>query len=438
MKKLLFFTLFHLSARQLCSQVMDWNSLPEEVNSFVSSLNVYDGKLVATGHFTQAGTTSANRIAAWDGTTWTSFGDGLTGSSNPFTIDVLAIDSLLYVIGNFDSAGTVPAKDIAMWDGSTWHSLGAGSNAAIYSITQYKGEIYVGGGFDTIGGIAANHIAKWDGAAWHPLETGIQGNNINDLFVYEDELYAVGVFDSADGIPCGFIARWDSTSWQPVDTGLDHPNAALTEWNGNLIIGSELQLIGTDLYRVMHQWDGSTISVFNQQQMFPARKFTTFNGELYCSGGIGAPGAPYQSMVAVWEDTAWATVGTGVNYYIEGLCVYNGELYCGGYFNYLDGGYHNYIAKLGQSTSIDEEDFLGNNFFVFPNPANCNITIAIKETPIEGSIYVLDATGRELCKKSISENLTSIDIGMLPSGIYIIGYYTNEGRFKGEKLIVTK
>ncbi|MEZ4651344.1 MAG: hypothetical protein R3E97_21645 [Candidatus Eisenbacteria bacterium] len=47
----------------------DWNSSPS-----VSSTTLYRGDLVISGGFGSAGGTEARRIARWNGTEWSSFG----------------------------------------------------------------------------------------------------------------------------------------------------------------------------------------------------------------------------------------------------------------------------------------------------------------------------------------------------------------------------
>jgi trimeric autotransporter adhesin len=409
--------------------------LPQEVNGSVNCLTVYDGHLVAGGHFSEAGSISANRIAAWDGNLWTALGNGLTGGAYPYVNRVLAKDSTLYVVGKFDSAGTVAAKNIAKWDGSNWAAVGIGANDVIYSIATYQNEIYVGGIFDSIGGISANHIAKWNGSNWQSLGSGIQGSNIIDLYVFQDELYVLGEFSSAGNVPSDDIARWNGTTWSNVAGGVENGNSAMIEWNGNLLVGSEIHLIANQPYLVTKQWDGSNWTVFTQQQMFQTRAFTIFENELYCSGGGGAAAGPGVSLVARWDSTSWTTVGTGVNYYIQGLCAYNGELYCGGYFNTSQGGFHNYIARLSNSTGIPdvESETL---FSVYPNPFQTELNLSISARSNTGIVTfaIYDLTGKLLYSKRLLNELTTI-ADFNHKGLFIWKLYKNGSLTKAGKLI---
>ncbi len=72
-----------------------------DVDSMVNALTVYDSKLVAGGFFHTAGGVSANRIAAWNGSSWAPFGTGMDS-----VIHALAVyDNKLIAAGMFSTAG---------------------------------------------------------------------------------------------------------------------------------------------------------------------------------------------------------------------------------------------------------------------------------------------------------------------------------------------
>lgn len=63
-----------------------------------------NSRLYVGGTFTAIGTVFANRIAQWDGSTWSALGSGVGGSGT--AVSALAVSgSALYVGGNFISAG---------------------------------------------------------------------------------------------------------------------------------------------------------------------------------------------------------------------------------------------------------------------------------------------------------------------------------------------
>ena len=115
-------------------------------NYHVHVLEVFDDgtgggpALYAGGEFTTAGGVAASRIAKWDGSSWSSLGSGVP----LWSVDALAVfddqsggGPALYVGGNFNSAGGIAANRIAKWDGTTWSPLGSGISGFVYALTGF-------------------------------------------------------------------------------------------------------------------------------------------------------------------------------------------------------------------------------------------------------------------------------------------------------------
>ena len=89
----------------------------------------------------------------------------------------------LYAGGQFTTAGGVAANRIAKWNGSSWSPLGSGMNdgygVSVIALTVFDDgsgpALYAGGYFTTAGGVAANYIAKWNGSSWSALGSGMNG-----------------------------------------------------------------------------------------------------------------------------------------------------------------------------------------------------------------------------------------------------------------------
>ncbi len=397
------------SMNNVNGQEADWVSLPQEVNSSVNCLLVYDDQLIAGGHFYEAGEIQANRIAAWNGSEWSALGSGMTGLNGGFVDFLVAFDGDLYAAGSFTQAGETAANNIARWNGEEWNAVGTGTDYTVHSMAVYNNELVVGGIFTIAGGEPASRIARWDGSAWHSLGSGIGGNNVNDLYVFQNELYAVGPFDSAGDTPSNNIARWNGTEWNNVSSGVGIGNSAMIEWDNQLLVGSELLLDMGEISRIINQWDGDNWSVFSNENMFPVRKFLVFNDKLYCSGGIGAPVTAGLSAVAEWSGSTWNTVGTGVNHYTPALCEYNGELYCGGNFNISQDGSHNYIARLSNSVGVFEKQAV-ENVHVYPNPFHQQFDIQIDSYSAGQNLHfsVFDVSGKLLYSSPILAPSTKI------------------------------
>ena len=73
----------------------------------------------------------------------------------------------LYAGGSFLGAGGVTVNRIARWNGSSWSALGSGVNAnGIRALGALGSSLYAVGDFSTAGGAPATRIARWDGSSW--------------------------------------------------------------------------------------------------------------------------------------------------------------------------------------------------------------------------------------------------------------------------------
>ncbi len=310
------------------------------VSDTVAALTVFDDgngpALYAGGQFTSAGGVAANRVAKWDGDTWSSLGTGPTNGVNNLVSSLAVFDDgtgpALYAGGSFTSAGGVAAQRVAKWDGSAWSSLGTGAangtNSIVYALTVFDDgagdgpALYAGGLFVSAGGVAANRIARWDGTTWSSLGTGA-ANGTSDLViamtVFDDgggpALYAGGTFGAAGGQIANRIAKWDGNAWSPLGNG------ATNGVNDNV----------------------TTLTVFDAGD----------GAALYAGGGFTTAGGEAAHRIARWDGRSWSSLGTGsangLNDWVSAIAVFddgNGPaLYAGGSFTTAGGDPANRIAR---------------------------------------------------------------------------------------------
>lgn len=105
---------------------------------------------------------------------WSSMG-GFAGTDDDVFAAVVDGSGNLYIGGGFTVAGEVVANRIAKWNGSSWTALGSGMNGGVRALAVSGNDLYAGGSFTTAGGSAANNIAKWDGSSWSALGSGMGG-----------------------------------------------------------------------------------------------------------------------------------------------------------------------------------------------------------------------------------------------------------------------
>jgi hypothetical protein len=183
------------------------------MDDYVSSFLVDGLNLYAGGQFTLAGGVSASKIAKWDGSNWSSLGTGINNGTNYFIggtgLEMMAGN--LYVGGRFTTAGANTANFIAKWDGSNWSSFGSGSNIGMNNSVEgfavMGTDLYVSGSFTTAEGVTANSVAKWDGTNWSPLGSGMN-DGVWRLAVIGQDLYAGGIFTTAGGASANYIAKY--------------------------------------------------------------------------------------------------------------------------------------------------------------------------------------------------------------------------------------
>lgn len=150
-----------------------WSGFGYGMNDSVADIRILrSGDLIAAGVFTLASNVNATGVARWNGAEWSAMGDGLSGGLFPIVQSVTELENGdLIASGNFLTSGNVPVNRIARWNGSTWTSLGTGaSGSGVRSVSAIaalaSGELIAGGEFTEIGNVISPHFARW-------TETGI-------------------------------------------------------------------------------------------------------------------------------------------------------------------------------------------------------------------------------------------------------------------------
>src|SRR5262249_8931530 len=156
--------------------------------STVYALTVFDDglgggpDLYAGGDFTTAGGAPASRMAHWNGTAWSALGAGVDDDVRALAVYDAGTGGgpVLCPGGQFLNAGGSPANRIAAWDGASWSAVGSGVDGIVKVLKAVDGPIvhvlFAGGDFKTAGGVEASGIAAWDGASWLPVAGGLGSN----------------------------------------------------------------------------------------------------------------------------------------------------------------------------------------------------------------------------------------------------------------------
>jgi hypothetical protein len=259
-----------------------WSALGSGLDDYVSAIAVSGTDLYVGGafRFTANGTVGLYFIAKWNGAAWSALGSGLNSG-----VTALAVSGTnLYVGGMFTAVGAggtaVPGLNkIAKWNGSSWSALGSGlsdsgGNAYINALAASGTDLYVGGFFNGVGagGIAVaglNNIAKWNGSSWTALGNGLDGKPYA-LVVSGANVYAGGDNGQFDN-----IAKWNGSSWSALGQGLNTHVSSIAVTSTNIYAGGNFTNVGANgtpvpgLNYIAKWGSGATTSVYRIGDVHP-------------------------------------------------------------------------------------------------------------------------------------------------------------------------
>ncbi len=359
--------------------IREWTpgtSLPG-LNAYVYVLRSFDdgsgSALFAGGAFTTAGGGSANRIAKWNGSNWSALGNGVDGSF-VFVSALTDFDdgggNALYVGGNFTSAGGASANNVAKWNGSSWSSLGAGFNSTVRALTVFDdgggNALYAGGDFVTSGGSSVPYIAKWNGSSWESVGGGTS-SNVSALTVFDDggglALFAAGGFQVAGTVNASRVAKWNGSTWSNLGAGTNDWVYAMRVFNDGsglaLFAGGAFTTAGTSAASRIAKWNGTSWSQPGTGVDDVVRALTIFDdgsGSALCAGGefINAGGGS-ANRIAKWDGLSWSDMGGGMDGVVFALTTFDdgggSNLYAGGDFMAAGANHSPYLAKWSCAAS---------------------------------------------------------------------------------------
>lgn len=209
------------------------------------------------------------------------------------------------------------------------------------SLAVFNGQLVVGGTFDRVADLpgSVGSIAAWDGQEWHPLPT-LSGRlafpDVFDMVVYNGELIIGGELDRAGTVDVTNVAAWNGTSWRPLGALGNSANKvrAFTLYQESLYAGGEFD----DGFRHITRWNGSAwqpvAGGIDDSDTWVA-DLVVYNNRLVAGGQFFNSNPPYQDLVT-WDGFSWtgfpqSIYGTAAR--VESLGVYNGDLIVSGRFD---------------------------------------------------------------------------------------------------------
>lgn len=139
--------------------------------------------------------------ALWDNGSWIDLG----GLANSVVYTVGQYRGDIIAGGNFSEIDGVPVERIAAWNGTTWSALGTGFPHGVAALQSFAGRLAAARG--NLGPVAGAQVGLWNGGNWRYWTTDGTGVG-RTLAVFNGELVAAGTFTSIDGTPANRIATW--------------------------------------------------------------------------------------------------------------------------------------------------------------------------------------------------------------------------------------
>ena len=350
-----------------------WSTLGSGMDGGVLALTTWNGVLIAAGSFTTAGGTPANCIARWTGTAWAALGSGVCCGTSVTSIRTLAVlpSGELVAGGDFTIAGGVAVQKLARWNGTTWSPMGPVvgffSSDVYGSVVLPNGDLVIAGSFSSVGGVAADNVSRWNGAAWSALGAGVNGTATKVAAMPNGNIVVGGYFSSAGGSAANArLALWNGTAWS--SPGLPAPawsnvSALHVTTAGDLVVGGDFTAVGgVPAANIVRRQNGIWSPLGSGTSSATHTIAELPNGDLAVGGAFSSAGGVYSSNLAIWSGTAWTPVGAGFNADVRALAALpNGDFVAGGDFTQTSSGAASFVALGSGGTWLPLSLGLGGN-----------------------------------------------------------------------------
>ncbi len=325
-----------------------WSALGEGVNVAPRAIAIDGAHVYVGGTFTTAGGQSIQKIAKWDGATWSAPGNGSLLPNHATVFGLAAGDSGLFIGGDFTSVNGQAIPYLARFHSNTWSMLGTGVNNRVNAVALIDSNVYAGGVFSSAGGNPASRVARWDGSGWSALGSGLNGT-VLALAVEGSNLYAGGHFTQAGGVSAEHIARWDGANWTPLGAGVNNIVTAIAVDGGNLFaVGNFTQAGGSAANRIA-MWDGTSWSPLAEGLNDDGHAVAAHNGEVFVTGRFTQAGLTDANRIAKWNGASWMRFGSGLNNTGWAIASNGTDVYVGGDFTQAGGKAASKIALWGEA-----------------------------------------------------------------------------------------
>ncbi len=357
-----------------------WTAMGSGLNGRIRSLVVYNNQVYAGGTFT-------GHVAVWNGSTWSTAGDGLGTAATDSVNSLCVHGGVLYAGGVFTASGTgTTVKYIAKLNTGTnkWEQVGSQINNFVRGLYSDGTDLYAGGAFTTPSS-TVSRIAKLSGGTWVQVgDPSALTGFVNTIVKFNGSLYIGGGF-------AGLVAKLNGSTWTTISgvTG--------TEVNALAVFGNRIY-IGGKFNQYLVTYNGSSIGT----------AFNTVNGRVWSllalptrifAGGsfTSSPstGASLPHFLLYDGASPFTALGSGFNGDVYAFTNFNGKIVAGGGFTTAGGVSATNVAISAQTIDVPETDAVVAHAF-YPNPMmdRSVFELETRETLVQPAVQIYDASGR--------------------------------------------
>jgi hypothetical protein len=247
-------------------------------------------------------------------------------------------------------------------------------------------------------------VYSWSGNAWVQKGADIDGEAYKDksgfsVSMPDDNTLAIGAPENdGNGENAGHVRvySWSGNAW--VQKGADIDGEDTSDQSGFSVSMPDANTIaiGAIYNNGNGDWNAGHVRIYNWSGNAWVQKGANINGEADGDGSGFSVSMPDANTIAIG---APENDGNG------------------------DAGH----VRVYSMTSLDIlESSLGNELEIYPNPAKNVINLKTADTKLLGMAYSIhDSAGKVVLSGKITSENTSIELGNLSAGIYMIGIAEN-------------
>ena len=409
-----------------------WSELPGlgQAASSVRHIGTYAGKLLLTGTFQSINGVAIDRVALFDGVTWSQLGSGLPQAAE-FSLEH---QGSLYLAGPFTTVGSVTSRAIIRWDGAEWRSLAGGVAGvqfpAVRAMVADGDQIIVGGNFATAGTTAASGVARYNPAldAWSAMGALPAPDEPRQLVVFNGEVYALAGFV---GIRC---VAFDGVTWQVLP---DLQVSSIADYMQ--VVDGSLSISFRD--GQFARFDGQ--SYIDLYADFGAvRAINSFQGQNIFAGTLSEFGTSYLSNIAAFDGYQFRALGNGFAHPTSTVKVR--DLLFDGTYNYIAGDFKMMggavIEGIARRDAAGNYESLGSTSEIYrmlfwdpdgPGPIGQDLIVMTKPDGVASSgwsiLRLRDGRWQTLAVNLVTPNFfePAIELAVYNDRLFIAGQFTS-------------